>query len=178
MKLDRGLVQVYTGDGKGKTTAALGQAFRSAGNGLRIYMVQFLKTDDTGELHSVKKFYPDFQIFRFEKPKGFFWTLSDEEKAKLKVEIRNGFNFCKKTMENGACDILILDEILGVLGNGLLSADELLDFLKSKPDNMEIVMTGREAPEVIVAAADLVTEMKEIKHYYSKGIAGRKGIEF
>ncbi|KPU42208.1 Cob(I)yrinic acid a,c-diamide adenosyltransferase [Oxobacter pfennigii] len=178
MELKQGLVQVYTGSGKGKTTAALGQAFRAAGNGLKVYMVQFLKSGTTGELTSVKKMSPDFQIFRFEKPAGFFYTLSDEEKAQLKKEIEKAFEFCKDVIKKQECDVLILDEIMGVLGNKLLNVEEVLEFIKSKPEKMELIMTGRNVPDEIAAAADLVTEMREIKHYYSKGIPARKGIEF
>lgn len=176
--LKNGCIQVYTGDGKGKTTAALGQGVRAAGSGLKVYMVQFLKGGDSGELHSTKKLYPNFEIFRFERPRGFFWTLDENEKLELKKDIDEAFEFCKKTFKNRECDMLIMDEIMGVLQNKLLSVKEVLDFIKSKPQDMELIMTGRNVPEEIVEAADLITEMKEIKHYYKKGIPARKGIEF
>lgn len=178
LELKHGLVQVYTGNGKGKTTAALGQAMRSTGRGLTVYMVQFLKSSDTGELHMVKKLYPEFQVFRFEKPRGFFWTLDQEEKQELKGEINNAFEFCRKVMSNSECDVLILDEIMGVLQNGLLTVSEVLELINQKPQNMELILTGRDAPLEIVNAADLVTEMREIKHYFSKGVPQRKGIEY
>jgi cob(I)alamin adenosyltransferase len=178
MELKKGLIQVYTGIGKGKTTAALGQSLRSAGSGLKVYMVQFLKTDDTGELNSVKRLYPEFQIFRFEKPRGFFWTLNDTEKAVLKKEIEEAFKFCKKTVSENSCDILILDEVMGALQNKLLSVNEILALIKNKPEKIEIIMTGRNVPEEIVDAADLITEMREVKHYYKQGIPARKGIEY
>lgn len=177
MKLERGLVQVYTGDGKGKTTAALGQGLRSCGCGLKVCMVQFLKGGDTGELHSVEKLHPLFEIFRFEKPRGFFWTLSEQEKQELKEDIDKGFGFIKNVVAGGECDVLIIDELLGVLGNKLLEVGEVLELLKSKPDNMEIIITGRNVPKEILDAADLVTEMKEIKHYFRDGVPARKGIE-
>lgn len=178
MGLTKGLVQVYTGDGKGKTTAALGQAMRAAGSGLKVYMVQFLKSSDTGELHSAERLYPDFQIFRFERQRGFFWTLNDNEKAELKEEIDKAFRFCKKVSSTMECDVLILDEIMAVMANGLLQVRDVLDFIKSKPAGLEIIMTGRNAPEEIRDAADLVTEMKEIKHYFKNGMSQRKGIEY
>ncbi|CCC58120.1 MULTISPECIES: cob(I)yrinic acid a,c-diamide adenosyltransferase [Caloramator] len=177
-KLTKGCIQVYTGDGKGKTTAAIGQGVRAAGNELRVYMVQFLKGSETGELKSIEKLDPYFKIFRFEKKRGFFWTLSDEEKAELKKEIEEAFEFCKKVLKNKECDVLILDEIMGVLHNKLLSVEEVVEFLKSKPEDMEIILTGRNVPKEIMEIADLVTEMKEIKHYFEKGVPARKGIEF
>lgn len=176
-KLAKGLVQVYTGDGKGKTTAALGQAFRSIGHGLKVCMIQFLKGNSTGELNSVKKVEPDFQIFRFEKNRGFFWTLSDEEKRELKREVETGFEFARKLLAEEKCDILILDEIMAVLHNKLLAVEKVCDLIRNKPEHVELILTGRNAPPEIVELADLVTEMRVIKHYYDKGIPARKGIE-
>ena len=177
MKLERGLVQVYTGDGKGKTTAALGQGLRSCGRGLKVCMVQFLKGGDTGELHSVEKLHPYFEIFRFEKKRGFFWTLSEQEKRELKEDIDKGFEFIKNVVAKDQCDVLIIDELMGVLGNKLLEVNEVVELLKSKPDTMEIIITGRNVPKEILDAADLVTEMKEIKHYFRDGVPAREGIE-
>ena len=177
MKLEKGLIQVYTGDGKGKTTAALGQGLRSSGRGLKVCMVQFLKSGDTGELHSVEKLHPLFEIFRFEKKRGFFWTLTDQEKRELKEDIEEGFEFIKDVVTNEKCDVMIIDELLGVLGNKLLEVNDVLELLKKKPDTMEIIITGRNVPKEIIDAADLVTEMKEIKHYFRNGIPAREGIE-
>ncbi|WP_040683770.1 cob(I)yrinic acid a,c-diamide adenosyltransferase [Thermobrachium celere] len=178
MLLQKGCIQVYTGNGKGKTTAAVGQGVRAAGRGLKVYMVQFLKGSDSGELHSLKKLEPDFKVFRFERPRGFFWTLTDEEKLELKKDIEKGFDFCKEVVKNKECDVLIIDEMMGVLGNKLLEVNEVVEFLKSKPENMEIILTGRNVPEEILEIADLVTEMKDIKHYFNNGVPARKGIEF
>lgn len=177
MKLEKGLIQVYTGNGKGKTTAALGQGLRACGRGLRVYMVQFLKSGDTGELHSVEKLKPLFEIYRFERERGFFWTLSAEEKQELKKDIDKGFEFIRSVVAENRCDILIIDELLGVLGNRLLTVDEVMKLLKSKPDTMEIIITGRNVPDEIAELADLVTEMREVKHYFNKGIPAREGIE-
>lgn len=177
MKLQKGLVQVYTGNGKGKTTAALGQGLRSCGRGLTVYMVQFLKSGDTGELHSIEKLQPFFKIFRFERERGFFWTLNEQEKRELKEDIERGFSFIKETVKNNACDILIIDEMMGVLGNKLLEVGEVVALLESKPETMEIIMTGRNVPQEIIDAADLVTEMREVKHYFNDGVPARVGIE-
>lgn len=178
MKLEKGLIQVYTGNGKGKTTAALGQGLRSCGRGLTVYMVQFLKTGDTGELHSIEKLAPNFKIFRFGKQgRGFFWTLTDYEKEELKKEVDEAVEFVKCVILNNQCDILILDEIMGALSNKLIDLDALINTLKSKPENMEIILTGRNVPAEIVEIADLVTEMKAIKHYFNNGMSARIGIE-
>lgn len=177
MKLEKGYIQVYMGNGKGKTTAALGQGLRSCGRGLKVYMVQFLKSGDTGELHSVEKLYPLFEIFRFERERGFFWTLSEQEKQELKEDIDKGFKFIKAAVRDNKCDVLIIDELLGVLENKLLNVDDVLEIIKTKPVGMEIIITGRNAPMEIIDAADLVTEMKEIKHYFSSGVPARVGIE-
>jgi len=177
-KLSSGLVQIYTGEGKGKTTAALGQAMRATGCGYKVKMIQFLKVIDTGELHAVKKLEPDFIIYRFETKKKFFWTLNKEEKKKLKEEVLKGLSFARKIIEEEDCNILILDEILGALSNKLISMEEIKELIHIKPDCMELILTGRNAPEELLRLAQLVTEMKSIKHPADKGIDARKGIEF
>lgn len=176
--LKKGLIQVYTGESKGKTTAALGQAFRAVGNGYKVYMIQFLKGGASGELNTVKKLEPDFQIFRFEKERGFFWTLTEEDKKELAGEIREALEFAKKVCREEDCNILILDEIMGALHNKLISVEEICQFLKDKPERMEIILTGRDVPENIKEMAHLVTEMKQIKHPFEQGIGAREGIEW
>ena len=176
--LKKGYVQIYTGNGKGKTTAALGLGLRAAGNNYRVFMVQFLKSGDTGELEGIERLKPYFQIFRFEKPRGFFWTLNDTEKKELKNEIREAFTFSEKVLKEGLCDILILDEVMGALKNQLISEEDILRIIDNKPENIELIMTGRNVPEAIIDRADLVTEMKDIKHYFNNGVAAREGIEY
>ncbi|WP_368488673.1 cob(I)yrinic acid a,c-diamide adenosyltransferase [Clostridium sp. BJN0013] len=177
-KLKKGFVQIYTGDGKGKTTAALGLALRAAGNNYSVCMVQFLKTSRTGEIESAKKLENNFKIYRFEKKKGFFWTLNDCEKEELRKEVEKAYKFCLETLQNNTCDILIMDEIMAILSNGLLSVEKIIKLIDNKPDNMELILTGRDVPEEILQKADLVTEMKNIKHYMDKGILAREGIEY
>jgi cob(I)alamin adenosyltransferase len=177
-KLKNGYVQVYTGDGKGKTTAAVGLAVRAAGNGYNVFMVQFLKGGKTGEIESAKKMSPFFNIFRFEKKRGFFWTLSDEEKIELKAEVQNAYAFCKEALIEEKCDILIMDEIMGALSNKLISEEQVLELIENKPDNIELILTGRNVPKAIIDKANLVTEMKDIKHYFNEGVPSREGIEF
>ncbi|MEW9122151.1 MAG: cob(I)yrinic acid a,c-diamide adenosyltransferase [Thermotaleaceae bacterium] len=176
-KLNKGLVQVYTGDGKGKTTAALGQALRTVGCGYKVYMIQFLKGGDSGELHSVEKLAPDFEIFRFDTVKKFFWKLDEVEKRELKKKIEEAFEFAKKAVKEEACNMLILDEIMGVLSNKILSVEEVCQLIKDKPEHMELILTGRNVPQEIADLADYVSEVKMIKHPFEKGIGAREGIE-
>lgn len=177
-RLERGCVQVYTGEGKGKTTAALGQGIRTSGKGYKVCMVQFLKGGDSGEIHAVKKLSPSFEIFRFEKTKKFFWNLNEEEKLELKRNIDKAYGFAKDLIENEACNLLILDEIMGVLSNQLLTIDQVCHLITSRPEHMEIVLTGRNVPKEIMDLADYVSEIKMVKHPFEKGIGAREGIEY
>ena len=178
MKLEKGLVQVYTGEGKGKTTAAIGQGMRAYGNGLKVYMLQFLKGGKTGELNTVAELGDNFKIFRFEKPKDFTWNLTDEEKEELRLEIREGYNFVLDVIKENKCDVLIIDEVMAVLSNKFLSVEEVIHIIDNKPETMELILTGRNVPKEILEKSNLVTEMKCIKHYFSEGVPAREGIEY
>ena len=175
--MDRGYIQIYTGNGKGKTTAALGQGLRAVGRGLKVIMVQFLKGWHTGELESIKKIAPDFNIIRFAETKKFLSEMEHDEKLKLKedlsYEIEKLYNF----MQGDFCDILILDEIMGAINGGLIEVEDVCKIMDKKPDSLELIMTGRNVPEAIAQRADLITEMKMIKHYADEGVPARKGIE-
>ncbi|MDI3508385.1 MAG: cob(I)alamin adenosyltransferase [Clostridiales bacterium] len=173
----KGYIQVYTGNGKGKTTAALGLAMRAVGRGLKVIMIQFLKGIDSGELHSAQRLAPEFTIYRFESSHKFIRDMSDDELAQLRQDISRGFGFAKQVIRENACDILILDEIMAAIHSGFVSIPEVVELMRSKPDNMELVLTGRNVPDEIADLADLITEMKPIKHYYDKGVTARKGIE-
>ncbi|MEQ8156325.1 MAG: cob(I)yrinic acid a,c-diamide adenosyltransferase [Clostridiaceae bacterium] len=178
MGLEKGMVQIYTGEGKGKSTAAIGQGIRSAGNGLKVIMIQFLKSRETGELKILEKLNDNFKVIRMETSKGFFWNMSEEEKEVLKNEVQQELRYAAQTLKNDECDVLILDEIFGALKNKLISEEEILNLLEGKNSDTEVILTGRNAPERIIEKADLVTEMKNIKHYYTNGVMARKGIEY
>jgi cob(I)alamin adenosyltransferase len=175
MGLQAGYIQVYTGNGKGKTTAAIGQAVRAAGAGLKTYIIQFMKEYPYSELNSLKylsewitieqKGGDDF-VYKRELP-------SEEEKTKARKALKKAADL----MRGGTFDIVILDEILVTVYFKLLTEDEIIEAIKRKPEKVELILTGRYCPEKISEMADLVTEMSEIKHYYSKGIVSRKGIE-
>ena len=176
--MEKGYIQIYTGNGKGKTTAALGLGLRGVGNGLKVIMVQFLKGTHTSELDSVKLLEGDFEIIQIAGHKKFFWQLSEEEKLEYKEKVQIAIKKVSILITSKDYDIFILDEILGAIKNEMITIDQVLELLDTKPDKMELVLTGRDCPIELIEKADLVTEMKQVKHYYTKGIKSRKGIEF
>ncbi len=174
----KGLVQVYTGDGKGKTTAALGQGLRSVGCGMTVYMVQFLKNGDTGELNSCEKLGEAFQIHRFESERDFFWNLNEEQKKELQIEVNHALAFVEEIMKKEKCDVLILDEVMGAIHNKLIDEEQICEVIRNKPEQMEVILTGRNVPDSIAELADYVSEIVPRKHPIDKGIGARKGIEY
>ena len=175
--MKKGYIQVYTGDGKGKTTAALGLGLRAVGHHLKVIMIQFMKGMPTGELESIKKLEPDFEIRRFGETEKFVFLMNEQEKKKLSCQIQQEIKEIHQIMGQNSCDILILDEILGSIQAGLVSIQDVLDIMDAKPGSMELILTGRGLPEEIAQRADLITEMRAIRHYMNAGIPARKGIE-
>jgi cob(I)alamin adenosyltransferase len=167
-------VQVYTGNGKGKTTAAAGLAIRAAGQGLCVKFVQFLKGRESGEINSMQTL-GNIEILRAAESKKFFDQMSPEEKADMRVEAKEALGVIERWL--GKADLVVLDEALGALHCGILSMEEIKRII-DKGGGTEIVPTGRDAPKEIISLANLVTEMKEIKHYYNEGTAARRGIEY
>lgn len=175
MKLEKGLVEVYTGDGKGKTTAAFGLALRAVGRGLKVYVIQFIKGGfDYGELYVVDRL-PNLTLKAFGR--GKFVTAKPPEREDVGFA-REALELAKKVVMSGEYDLVILDEVNVALSLKLISVGEVLELVKSKPVHVEVVLTGRSAPEELVEVADLVTEMREVKHPYRKGVSARKGIEY
>jgi cob(I)alamin adenosyltransferase len=172
-QFSKGYVQVYTGDGKGKTTAALGLTLRAAGHGLRTYIGQFMKGQPYGELDALRD-HPHITIEQY----GDVRCLRREEvTAEHVAQAQRGLEQAREAMLSGEYDIVVLDEINVAIWFGLLTADEVLAFLDEKPEHVEVILTGRRAPQELIERADLVTEMREVKHYYQQGVAARKGIE-
>jgi cob(I)alamin adenosyltransferase len=175
MPLAKGTVQVYTGDGKGKTTAALGQALRACGHDLRVLMIQFMKgSDNYGEVRIFDKV-PGFTLIQSGLPTFVEKGNPSEEDLRL---ARGGMKLAREAVEKGTCDILILDEINVAVDYGLATTDEVLELIRKKPATMEMILTGRYAPAEFIEVADLVTEMREVKHHYADGEDMREGIEF
>jgi len=168
MKLKRGCVQIYTGNGKGKTSAALGLALRASGAGLKVF-----KGSLCSEHKAIAKFAPGIKIKQFGK-KCFIMRNPDKDDLRLALA---GFSEVRETVGSRKYDLVILDEITTANKYGLIKVDDVLDLIKTKPATVEIVLTGRNADKRLIKAADLVTEMKEIKHYYKTGLPARTGIE-
>jgi len=173
----KGLIHIYTGDGKGKTTAALGLALRAAGRGKRVLFVQFLKGSQTGELLSLKKL-PNVTVLRPENDYGFYFQLSDAQKAALCKEHERLLNAAFDAATLGTCDLLILDEVIPAYTLGALDRIKLLELVSHKPEELELVLTGRDAPEELLQYADYITEMRCIRHPYEKGLPAREGVEY
>lgn len=169
----KGYVQVYTGNGKGKTTAAFGLALRAAGAGLKVYIAQFVKGMKYSELDTMKKLSDSITIKQYGRD---CFIFKEPEKEDIQAA-REGLREVRDIMSSGRYQMIILDEANIATYYNLFSADELLDFIKVKPEGVELVITGRKADPRIIEKADLVTEMKEIKHYYQKGVMARNGIE-
>ncbi len=168
-----GYLQVYTGDGKGKTTAALGLALRAAGAGLRVYIAQFVKGMLYSEIKALERFEDQITVRQFGR-RCFICGAPEPEDVEA---ARSGLKEAGKALTSGAYDLVILDEASIAVHFDLFSADELLSVAKTRPASVELVVTGRNAPASLIEAADLVTEMREVKHYYLKGVQARKGIE-
>ena len=169
-----GLVQVYTGDGKGKTTAALGLALRACGHGLSVYMIQFMKGDiEYGELKAAQ-WIPNFTIIQFGRPDFVDKENPEEEDIEF---ARKALEHARDIISSTNHDIVILDELNVALDFKLVELKDVLTLIDSKPKNMELVITGRNAPKEIMNRADLVTNMENIKHPFDNGVSARCGIE-
>ena len=175
MGLAKGLVQVYTGEGKGKTTAALGLALRAVGRGLKVVVIQFLKADGaTGELMAARRLSPELEIKSMGRP-GFIGpegpTAEDIALAGAALEAAG------RQLDRGDCDLLVLDEVNVAFSMGLVSEAAILELMERKPPHMELVLTGRGAPAAVLERAHLVTTMAATRHYFDEGEPARKGIE-
>ena len=171
----RGTVQVYTGDGKGKTTAALGLALRAVGHGLTIHVIQFMKgSPNYGELSSVERL-PGFVIEQCGRDE----FVDRENPAPVDVEMaQEGLKRAREVLTGGASDVVILDELNVALDFGLVSLDDVLGLIAARPPHVELILTGRSAHPEVMKAADLVSEVLSIKHHYNDGVEAREGIEY
>jgi cob(I)alamin adenosyltransferase len=173
--MEKGLVQVYTGNGKGKTTAALGVALRAIGHGMKVLVVQFMKGDTGyGEQEAARRLSPNLTILKAGREA--FVSRSNPEPIDFELA-QEGYSVARKAIRDKEYDIVILDEINMAIDYGILPLSDLLQLVDSKPETIELILTGRSARPEILERADLVTEMVEQKHYYKRGIPARKGIE-
>lgn len=169
-----GYTQIYTGNGKGKTTAALGLILRATGAGLRVYAGQFIKKGRYGEITALRKFLPFVKLEQYGPAKFVRGTPSANEIGAASRGLRK----LASAMASGRFDVVVADEIFPALSCGLIALTEVLALIETRPEGVELILTGRGAPRQVLAKADLVTEMKCRRHYFSKGVHCRKGIEF
>ena len=175
--IEKGYIHIYTGNGKGKTTSALGLCFRAAGYGKSSAFIQFMKGQKTGELSAAEMMNSLITIEQYGSPKLLLKNdpaIFEEHKA----EAIKGYNRSLDLIINGKFSIVVLDEIINLLNFRLINLQMIINLIKAKPEDMELILTGRGAPEELTRLADLVTDMQEIKHYYTSGVKARKGIEF
>jgi cob(I)alamin adenosyltransferase len=176
----RGLLVIFTGDGKGKTTAAMGLGFRAAGNRMHVHVIQFIKGSwKTGEQEAAKALAPFFEIVR--AGRGFTIDRLRDPRIPMDEHVaaaQAGLAQARDAITSGSFDVVILDEVLGAITAGLVTLDQVIELVEAKPPPVHVVLTGRGAPEALVERADLVTEMRLVKHPFAQGIAAQRGIEF
>lgn len=172
----RGYVHVYTGNGKGKTTAALGLAVRAAGHGFRTYFAQFMKKQHYGELGAVREHLSGLikmEQFGLEE----FHSSGTEVKKEEREAAQEGLAAVDSAMRGGRYQVIVMDEINVTLHFGILDPEPVLNLIRTRPENIELILTGRYAPPEIMAVADLITEMREVRHYFTSGVPARDGVE-
>ncbi|MDO9528547.1 MAG: cob(I)yrinic acid a,c-diamide adenosyltransferase [Syntrophales bacterium] len=172
---NKGLVMVFTGDGKGKTTAALGQALRAIGHGNRVYLLQFMKGRKYGELLAAEKYLPDLTFHLA----GLDSFVMRDSPAPIDIELaKQGLDIAREVIESNEYDMVILDEITVAIDFALIPLNEVIQIIKNKPAKLHLILTGRYAPPEIIELADTVSEIKEIRHHYTAGIRERTGIDY
>ncbi|SFN32392.1 cob(I)yrinic acid a,c-diamide adenosyltransferase [Proteiniclasticum ruminis] len=173
----KGQIHIYTGEGKGKTTAALGLSMRAAGRDRKVLFVQFLKGQDTGEQFLMRKI-PQITHVKLANARTFFHALTAEEQKSLLEETEKEWESLYKQIMDGGFDLVVLDEIMAAMYLGIIPESKVVTLLQEKPFQMELVLTGRKAPDLISKEAGLITEMRKIRHYYDQGIQSREGTEY
>ena len=161
--METGLVKVYCGDGRGKTTAAIGRAICAASQGKTVIIIQFLKGRNEEELSFIKRLEPEIKLFRFEKSEDFYDQLTQAQQSEEVMNIKNGINFARKVVQTGECDVLILDEILGLLDNKIITIEDIEKITENKGEEMELIFTGRFINEELMKIADSVSKVETLK---------------
>jgi len=174
-KFNRGIIMVITGNGKGKTTAAIGQALRALGHGKKVFMIQFMKGKKYGEVLAAEKYLPDFTI----RQSGLDSFVMRDNPAPIDIELaKEGFKLAGQVVASGEYDLVILDEINVALDFKLLPLPEVIDMINNKPATVDLILTGRYAPQEIIDLADTVSDIQEIRHHYTRGVKERAGMEY
>lgn len=161
--MKQGLIHIYSGDGHGKSPAALGKAVLLAAAGQTVVIIQFLKGKGVGDSEFIRRLEPEIKVFRFEKSDGNFEELSEEKKTEEIINIKNGLNFAKKVLTTGECDLLILDEVLGLIDNQIITVDDLRNLLEGRGEGTDIIMTGIAMNDEICMLADEVSKIETLK---------------
>lgn len=161
--MNKQIVQVYYGQGKGKTTAAVGQCIRAASLGHEVIIIQFLKGKDAEEFSFLKKLEPDIKLFRFEKASEYYDDLSEQEKIEENKNIINGFNFAKKVIDTRECDVLVLDEALGLIDCGIITVEDIIKLIEINNDYFKLVLTGQNLPDELLEYVDIISKIDQIK---------------
>lgn len=161
--MEKGLVKIYCGEGQGKSTSSLGRALVCASEGKEVFMIQFLKGRHTGTMDYLRRLEPEVKVFRFEKMDRYYEDLSEDEQREENINILNGVNFAKKVLTIGECDVLILDEILGLVDLGILKVSDVIHLIQAKPEEMELILTGRNLPEELVDETDYISKIGIVK---------------
>ena len=173
----RGCVHIYCGDGKGKTSSAVGLAVRASGRGKKVLIVRFLKTEDSGEVEVLRKI-PGITVTPCDRTFGFVFRMNEEQKREAGAYFQSRFETAVKTAVEDGVDLLVLDEILASCNYGMVREDDVAEFLRNRPAEMEVVLTGRDPSDRLIALADYVSEIKMVKHPYTQRIGAREGIEY
>ncbi len=161
--MEKGLISIFCGEGKGKTSAAIGQGLKAANEGKTVVIIQFLKGKTSGEFDILKRLEPEIKLFRFEKSDICFDDLPPEKQREESLNIRNGLNFAKKVLVTGECDVLILDEFLGLIDNKIMDIGDLKELLNSKPEEVGIVMTGINIKDEVIKCVDEITRLETVR---------------
>ncbi len=161
--MSKKIVQAFFGSGKGKTSAAVGQCIRAASLGNSTIIIQFLKGNDAEEFSFLSRLEPEIKLFRFDKNSVSYCDLTEEQKKEERQNVLNGFNFAKKVIETGECDVLVLDEVLGMVDLGIISTEDIIDLIRLRDDYVRLVLTGNELPESLLPYLDVISEIQLIK---------------
>lgn len=161
--MSKRIVQAFFGSGKGKTSAAVGQCIRAAGLGYSAIIIQFLKGNDVEEFSFLSKLEPEIKLFRFDKNKASYCDLTEEQKKEERQNVINGFHFAKKVIETGECEVLVLDEVLGMVDLGIITTDDIIELIELRDDYVRLVLTGNELPDKLLPYVDIISEIQLIK---------------
>lgn len=174
--MKKSCIHIYCGDGKGKTTAAMGLAVRAAGNGQRVVLTQFLKDGSSSELNILREL-PKIQVISCMKHFGFFWNMTEEQKEEARKAYADLFEEAVRKAVESHAFLLVMDEFIAAFNHGMIDRERALQFLREKPEDLEVVLTGRDPSPELVELADYVSEIQKRKHPFDQGIPARKGIE-